>query len=260
MFFFRSLAISFSMYSKIPMPQFEWKEKDMRWAICFFPFVGLVLAVFETGISSLATVAGLPAFVRAVLYLLVPLVVTGGIHLDGFMDTSDALSSYREKSVRLKILKDPHIGSFAVLKLITLIIASLAALYLVQPGNLYHTISLALSLVLSRGLSGLSVVSFPLAKKEGTLYAFAKSASAKWQRMVFVLEIISVCLTIVLLNPIPGTVQIIAAGLVFFYYYVSSRKNFGGITGDTAGYFLCLAEFFMLASNVTASLVVQKCI
>lgn len=41
----KSFFIAFSMYSKIPMPQFEWKDEDMRYALCFFPWVGAVIGV-----------------------------------------------------------------------------------------------------------------------------------------------------------------------------------------------------------------------
>lgn len=39
----KSFVIAFAMYSRIPVPQFEWKERDMRYVICFFPFVGVVI-------------------------------------------------------------------------------------------------------------------------------------------------------------------------------------------------------------------------
>lgn len=43
-----------------------------------------------------------------------PLLVTGGIHIDGFSDTMDALSSHAERQKKLEIMDDPHIGAFGV--------------------------------------------------------------------------------------------------------------------------------------------------
>ena len=43
----KSIAIAFSMYSKIPMVQFEWKEEDMRYSMCFFPLVGIVIGLLS---------------------------------------------------------------------------------------------------------------------------------------------------------------------------------------------------------------------
>ena len=51
----------------------------------------------------------------AVALVLVPVIVTGGIHVDGLLDTSDALSSWRDREKRLEILKDSHAGAFAVI-------------------------------------------------------------------------------------------------------------------------------------------------
>ena len=59
--------------------------------------------------------AGIGAVAASFIGTAIPLLVTGGFHVDGFMDTTDALSSYREKEERLRILKDPHIGAFAVI-------------------------------------------------------------------------------------------------------------------------------------------------
>ena len=56
-----------------------------------------------------------PGFVTAGCWWLVPVFVTGGIHVDGLLDTSDALSSWQERSRRLEILKDSHAGAFAVI-------------------------------------------------------------------------------------------------------------------------------------------------
>ena len=41
----KSFFIAFSIYSKIPVPQFAWKEEDMRYTLCFFPWVGAVIGL-----------------------------------------------------------------------------------------------------------------------------------------------------------------------------------------------------------------------
>ena len=55
MWIFNTLIIAIAMYSKIPMPQAEWNEKNMRYAMCFFPVVGVVIgaAEFAAGYSLL---------------------------------------------------------------------------------------------------------------------------------------------------------------------------------------------------------------
>ena len=115
---FSSLVIAFSMYSKIPMPRVEWTEENRKYAICFFPLVGLVtgglcyvwfLICGHLQAGTLLFSAGMAA---------IPLFLTGGIHVDGFMDTMDAMHSYLPREEKLRILKDSHIGAFSVICLL----------------------------------------------------------------------------------------------------------------------------------------------
>lgn len=103
------------MYSKIPMPQSEWSKENMRYVMCFLPLIGAVIG-FLSWIWG--TYAGL--FVHShnfytVILVLIPVLVSGGIHLDGLLDTSDALNSYQPREKKLEILKDSNAGAFAIL-------------------------------------------------------------------------------------------------------------------------------------------------
>ena len=81
----QTIAVAFAMFSALPVPQFEWNEKNMRYAMCAFPLIGLVCG----GLWCLCGVLPLPELARAAAFCLVPVAVTGGIHLDGYADTSD---------------------------------------------------------------------------------------------------------------------------------------------------------------------------
>ena len=114
----KSLIIAFSMYSKIPMPHLNLEEKDMRYVMGFFPLVGLVLGACQFIWYKLSVFLGVPNVSRALIFLVLPVIVTGGIHVDGYMDTSDAIHSYGDREKKLSILKDSHIGAFAVIRLL----------------------------------------------------------------------------------------------------------------------------------------------
>ena len=100
----QTIAVAFAMFSAVPVPQFAWNEKNMRYALCAFPLVGLLCGA----LWCVCGVLPLPAPARAAGFCLVPVWVTGGIHLDGYADTCDALSSYGDREKKLEILKDPH--------------------------------------------------------------------------------------------------------------------------------------------------------
>ena len=103
----QTVAVAFAMFSAVPVPQFNWTEKNMRYAMCAFPLIGVVIGL----LWFLCGVLPLPGAARAAGFCLIPVWVTGGIHLDGYADTCDALSSYGDREKKLEILKDPHCGA-----------------------------------------------------------------------------------------------------------------------------------------------------
>ena len=113
----KSFFIAVSMYSKIPVPQFAWEEKDMQYIFCFFPWIGALIGVCIYGWNALCESRGIDTLCRVAVAAAIPLFITGGLHVDGFMDTMDAIHSYQTKERRLEILKDSHIGAFAVIML-----------------------------------------------------------------------------------------------------------------------------------------------
>ena len=166
-----NFKVAFAMFSKIPMPRADWTKENMKYMFCFFPFIGTVIG----GLTMLVAYLGLrfgyqPGFVTAVL-VLVPVFVTGGIHVDGLLDTSDALSSWQERSRRLEILKDSHAGAFAVITAAVYFIAWYGAYSQLFNGaeNMRVIGILSLGFMVSRCLSGIGVITFPKAKADGTV-------------------------------------------------------------------------------------------
>ena len=170
----RSMIVAFSTYSKIPMPQFEWKEKDMTYSLCFFPLIGIIIGALSVGGYQLASWLGISNALLTILLVALPILVTGGIHMDGFLDVMDAKNSYANQERKLEILKDPHVGACAIIYGIIYIMLTSGFVYeyLYQEGDmlLYAEI-----FVISRILSGLGVVTLRKAKKDGMVSTFAKA-------------------------------------------------------------------------------------
>jgi len=171
-----SLDVAFSMYSAIPMPQIEWNERNMKYMMAFFPMVGVVQGALLLGFSLLAQALGLGFVLFAAVAALLPLFVTGGIHLDGFCDTVDALSSHQTREKKLEILKDPHTGAFAVMGCVAYLLLTFALWTQPQGSGRWLTVQMmAVGFVLSRSMSALSVVSFPCAKSSGLVHSFSSA-------------------------------------------------------------------------------------
>ena len=161
----KSFFIAFSIYSKIPVPQFAWKEEDMRYTLCFFPWVGAVIGGCFLLWNRFAGVYGIPSTARAAVGAVLPLAISGGFHADGFMDTMDALHSYRDRERKLEILKDSHIGAFAVICFVMYELIYLGAVSMITEKE--QILVLAAGFFLSRTLSGIGVVSLRCAKTNG---------------------------------------------------------------------------------------------
>jgi adenosylcobinamide-GDP ribazoletransferase len=237
----KSLFVAFSMYSKLPMPRTEWTRETTAWALCWFPLVGVVIGLLLYGWLSLAQFLALGPMLRGAVSLLLPIAVTGGIHLDGFCDTADALGSHQSRERKLEILKDSHIGAFALISCTLYLILFFAAWCEISP-NKQTVLVLALIPVLSRCLSGLGAVTLPNARGSGLLASFTESMHLLQARFILgVLTAVTVA-GMVVCSPILGGAAAGAGLLVFFHFIQMSHKQFGGITGDLAGYFLQLCE------------------
>ena len=241
----KAMIIAFSTYSKIPMPQFEWKEEDMRYSMCFFPWVGAVIGALVFAWYRIAQKLGFYEWTYVCIATAIPLLVTGGFHVDGYMDTMDAFHSYQPRERKLEILKDAHIGAFSVIML-----AVFGLIYMGAFGQIEGAENLGVfccGFFLSRCLSGLGVVSLRSAKSDGLLYHFASTAHERWVKGALYLQII-LCAILMLWLQAKTAIFVLVAGLTYLYYWWRSYRELNGITGDTAGYFLTLCEGAMVVA------------
>ena len=242
-----AFKIAFSMYSKIPMPKTDWNKKNIKYALCFFPVVGISILALVMLWNYISFNLKIGYILHTSILVVIPVLVTGGIHLDGFLDTMDALSSFQPIEKRLEILKDPHTGAFAIISAVTYFILYFGAWSEVKGEAL---IILSIGFVLSRALSGLSVVTFPCAKNSGLAVTFSDAADKIKVKYSMVVYIFICTLVMLFINVLLGAICVITALIVFIYYKVMSKNNFGGITGDLAGYFLQICELAMALSVV----------
>lgn len=243
--------VGVSMYSKIPMSKVDWTEDSMRYAMCFFPLVGGMIGALVVLWYWVETYLGVGDILASVVYVAIPIVITGGIHMDGLLDTIDALSSYQSKERKLEILKDPNVGAFAVIY---------CGVYLLLSFGVWSEVSgetigmLACVFVLSRALSGFGVVSLKMAKDSGTVNSFSGAANKKRVKVIMILYIVMISGVLLWLDVVVGGLCLAVALLVFMYYRRMSYRQFGGITGDLAGYFLQLCELIMAAVIVLGNM------
>ena len=243
----QSLVIACSMYSKIPMPTVSWTEAGMQYALCFFPVVGIAVGAVMTAFFWLVTQTGLePGTVFfSCIGTVIPILITGGIHMDGFLDTADARNSHQTRERKLEILKDPHTGAFAIICCGVYLLLYAAVFSLLNPQAFP---AIAGIYVMTRAVSGWSVVTFPKAKKDGLAKTFASGADVLPVQVTLGLWF-AAGTGYVWLTGGAVTAVLLAVTALFcaVWYYRMAMREFGGMTGDLAGYFLQTAELAMLA-------------
>ena len=239
-----SFKIAFAMFSKIPVPQAEWTKENMKYMFCFFPFIGAVIG----GITLLTAWAGIrfgfdQTFVTVVL-ILIPVLITGGIHVDGLLDTADAMSSWQERKRRLEILKDSNAGAFAVITACVYFLLWYGA-YSQIGSNIRALCVMSTGFILSRSLSSMGVMMIPKAREDGTVAEFSRKAEDRTVRNVLIVYMVILLTVMMVLHPFYGAAAYGTAFVVFGYYRHMAMKYFGGTTGDLAGFFLCTCEVGM---------------
>ena len=249
-----SFKIAFSMYSKIPMPKTDWNDKTMKYAMCFFPLVGAAIGFIVWSVFMLSYKLQVGYILRTSILVTLPVIITGWIHLDGFVDTMDAINSYQPVERKLEILKDSHIGAFALISCVVYFIISFGIWSEVEGKSL---VILCIGFIMSRSLSGLSIITFPCAKKSGLAASFSDAAQKNIVRITMYIFIVFCIIAMLYVHIVLGSICIISAISMFIYYRYMSIKKFSGITGDLAGYFLQMCELIMAISIILGEKIIM---
>ncbi len=245
MWVLETVTVAFGMYSALPVPRTEWNAKNMRYALAAFPLVGAVLGLAWRSAYALCVLLAAPELLRGALLCVLPALLTGGIHLDGYADTCDALASHASPARKQEILRDPHCGAFAVIRLCVYFIVYFALCCAAEP-----TAVCCAGFVLSRTLSGLLLTVLPVAEGSSMAKAFADTAAKR--RVCALLGLLAALTAALLLRfgGVTGAAMLCAALLMVWRYARTAKRAFGGTSGDLAGWFLVKAEFWMLAAAV----------
>ena len=249
-----ALIIAFSMYSRIPMPNVEWNEKNTKSVMLFLPLVGSVLGILSVGLLLAARRLAIGELPTALLFVALYIFYTGGIHLDGFADTADARHSYLGKEERRRILADPHIGAFGVIRLFLFFVLAIAGVLLVlekMPEGRLLNFAFIIP-VSARMLVSFAVAYLPAARKEGLYYTFSGERNGIPLKAAAIVEML--ILSVLALYELGW----IGAGILIYYiiiYFFAKRfsmEDFGGMSGDLSGWLLCVAELGALYAGIAA--------
>ena len=154
-----AFAMCQSMFCSIPFSGNLWDDKGRDKMLLFLPLVGLEIGGIWAALAWLTRLLMLPSLVSGLILCVYPFLVTGFLHLDGFMDVTDAVKSCRDLHRRREILKDSHVGSFAVIAVVILMLAEFSLFASCGMDSDFRI--LCLVPVVSRACSALAVTCLP---------------------------------------------------------------------------------------------------
>ena len=228
--------MAWGMFLAIPCPKKIWSESARRRMLACLPLVGLIAG----GVWALCAWLGgfLPRPIGALLCAAAPWLVTGFLHLDGFMDVCDAVLSRRDLPERRRILKDSHCGAFAVIGMVLLACAQWSV---AMANPAVPLLPLLLIPVASRACAALAVLT--LRPMESSQYA--AMSDKKTPYTAFAALVLATAVTVPL--AVWGSFAPLAAaagyGAALWYAY----RQLGGMSGDVSGCALTLGELCGLA-------------
>lgn len=245
---YHSIVAAFSTFSALPTPRIDWEGAQLGGTLAALPLVGVVIGAFGLLYGLLAKWCQLPVTLSAAVLTVLPIAVSGGIHVDGFADTADALASWGGPEKKREILKDPHAGAFAVIGVgcyLLLYFGLCSALSLKWDSLLL----LGLTHVLGRTLGALAGTVLPAASENGMLSTLRSGAGAGTVRALAVWTALCLAATVVI-SPLAALLFAVALAAVFFFVRRIARRQFGGMSGDLAGFAISVTELALLLALV----------
>ena len=229
-------------FTRVPIKKnLPCEPKNFRRGMVFLPFIGLLIGGIQYGVIYLLR-GYLPSSIVAAMVVLLPIIITGGLHIDGLGDTCDGFFAFtKDKDRIIEIMKDSHAGTFAICAIIGNMLLQYGAIdYLIDQeafGALLVVIMFSKLFVLLTGLWGRA------AKEQGSGNLFVGNVSV----VVLIISVIySVLIGSVVITLLTSLILLLAGlvGALLFYWLCYTKIK--GITGDTFGALQELTTVIML--------------
>ena len=268
-------------FCSLPCPVKRWDDNCKSLMLGFLPTIGLIIGLLWAGIYVGLVYLSFPFLVVSFILAFLPFCLCGFMHMDGFMDCSDAIMSRRPLEERQRILKDTHTGAFAVISAVFMILGYFAFISTAASMGM-DFVNIVIITVLSRSISGLEVLlSKPLGTSQYVALADSSApeihadeavvteetdmtekaaetkqkptAATKKQGIILLLIqlIIYTALGFLASSFYPSTALVYGAVVIGTFIAITyAKKQLGGMSGDIAGYGIVWGEFCGVAMLV----------
>lgn len=241
-----SFLAALQLLTVIPVRREAAPEKLGR-SIAYFPIVGITIGLILAGLNWLLGLFLPPAIVNSLLIVFI-VVISGALHLDGFVDTCDGIAVHGSVEDRWRVMRDSRAGAFGIVGVFLLLLVKYVALSSV-PANLI-VVTLVLMPVISRWTMAYAIFAYPYARPNGLGKAFKEGAS--WQRFTAA-SIVTLAVAIVLARLVniayfylAGLAIMVGVWVIVVAMAAYLKRKFSGLTGDTYGAVNEVAEVSVL--------------
>lgn len=231
--------MAWSMFLWIPCPSKKWDDGKKQQMLLCLPLIGIIIGFLWAGITCLLGFAHY-SFIPSAVACIVPWLLTGFMHLDGYMDCADAVLSFKNQDKKLEILKDTHVGSFAVIAMVILGVLQFATFLQGIP-----FLALFFLPVMSRALSVLFILAskpLPTSSYVGLVEGKVKAGYYVFLALLFVFCAVGLTLFCSFATMVAAFIGLLVELLIILYL----RHNLGGMSGDISGAAITAGELAML--------------
>lgn len=235
-----AFIMALSMFTIIPMPYKRWDDDGVRHMMKLYPLVGVIVGLIHYAVYKITIIFNISTMLITAITMITPFIITGMLHLDGYMDVCDALLSRRDQKEKIRILKDPNTGAFAVISLAILFVIDFAATYTLVDKKV-NIIGLIIIPIISRSLMGLMLLKKE-SMKESSLGSYFKKGTGKLDIVILYLSLFISSLSFIYFIGYKGFIVSLFMIVSAIISVNKSTKELGGMSGDSAGYGLVISE------------------
>lgn len=235
---FNGFLLAWQFFSVVPInKQLDMNAKSVTWMYAFLPIVGLLIgSIISGGVFVLTNYSDVSSLLLAILIVIMFIILTGGLHLDGWIDMSDAFFSYGEKEKRLEILDDPRTGAFGVISVFCLLLLKVGVIYEMLLNGHEEIIPFIIFIPFIARLGMLIYFLKMNTAKQTGLAAYFKSIIIP-RKLMLIISVFSIAFfgVWIYFSMYSLFVLVIVTLLSIFFYRKWSQKHFGGMSGDLLG-------------------------
>lgn len=241
----KNFMFTLTTFTRIPSFKVELNDKNTKYLFLFLPLIGLIIGILTYLFYLLINLFISELIIKTLLLIVFNILITGGIHLDGFLDSMDAINSHQSKENKKRIIKDSLIGAFALISFSVLGILMFCTIYYLIKLNLVAYI--VVIPMLARAFLLIVIKNSKLEQDDLVSYFCSTTILKNSYLYIIIYFIIGLLIVLLLKLSIISYLIISVLLLIFSLLYIQYYKlHFDELNGDLCGLYICSAEVFLI--------------